>query len=123
MLKMSLAFAALLSAGFTLAACGESDVEKAELVTCREVVKLALNSPGSFKVTKSNFDETSEGEAVILDVDYVDASGASQHVREKCWFGGYGENKPLKELYVEKNNEFIAVPETELEAYKKKLAG
>ena len=65
MLKMSLAFAALLSAGFTLAACGESDVEKAELVTCREVVKLALSSPGTFKVTKSNFDETSEGEAVI----------------------------------------------------------
>jgi hypothetical protein len=90
-----LAFAILPLLLVSLNACGESKTEKAEVVLCQKVARAVLQNPGSFKVAKSSLEETSEGALVVLEVDYS-KDGASAHVSDKCWFGGYAEKKPLK---------------------------
>ncbi len=98
MTHRKIAAAGLLAvAALILAACGETKAEKAEVTTCKKLVKLALHNPGTLTFVNEQVDETSEGDEIILEVDYKDGDAAG-HVWDRCWFAGYGETKRLKSL-------------------------
>ncbi len=101
-----------------VAACGESGAEKAETAYCKKIAKLALKSPEDFKVVRHAVDETSEGETITVEVSYRDAAGKTVTTRERCWFSGYGKNKPLTKFYVEKDDRFVEIPDSDLAALK-----
>ena len=96
MMQMKAATAGLIAvAALILAACGETKAEKAEVATRKKLVKLALHNPGTLTFVNEQVEETSEGDEIVLEVDYKDGDLAG-HVWDKCWFAGYGEEKRLK---------------------------
>lgn len=101
-----------------IAGCGEeSKTATAEVDLCADVVKLALAEPQDFTVTGNRIDETSEGEFIILEVDYTGSSGTTVHATEKCWFAGYGDKRTLKSLYIDVDGELVQVPDGDLAGY------
>jgi len=96
MTRMKIAIAGPIAvAALILTACGETKSEKAEVTTCKKLVKLALHNPGTLTFVNEQVEETSEGDEIILEVDYKDGDVAG-HVWDRCWFAGYGETKRLK---------------------------
>jgi len=77
-----------------LTACGPSKSEQTEVATCTKLAKAMLHAPEEFKVVETKIEETSEGNIIRIEVDYKGANGGG-HVSDKCWFAGYGEDKPL----------------------------
>jgi len=79
----------------TLAACGETKSEKAEVTMCKKIVQLALHNPEALEFVDTRVEETSEGDEIYLEVEYK-SGDAEGHIWDKCWFAGYGEKKRLK---------------------------
>lgn len=114
----------LLAAVGALSACGPSETEVAEVETCEKVARAVLHNPETFTVAETKIDETSEGVLVLVEIDYSGAEG-SGHVTDKCWFAGYGNEKPLTRFSYRRdpNGDYIELPDEELQELLKQMQG
>lgn len=120
-----LAVLGILFVGATaLAACGESKSEHAEVKTCESLARVMLHSPEVFTVVDTQIEETSEGNAIRIEVDYKGPDG-SGHVSDKCWFAGYGEDKPMKRFSyrANANDQYVELPDDELKSLLQQIRG
>jgi len=107
----------------TLAACGETKSEVAEVTTCKKITQLALHNPDTLDFVNSRVEELSEGDEIYLEVEYKNGETAG-HIWDKCWFAGYGEKKQLKAFSVRESQtaEYTEIPESELAAIQAQIA-
>ena len=107
----------------TLAACGETKSETAEVTTCKKIAQLALHNPETLDFVNSRVEELSEGDEIYLEVEYKSGDTAG-HIWDKCWFAGYGEEKRLKSFSVRESQtaEYTEIPEEEFTAIQQQMA-
>jgi hypothetical protein len=123
MIPMKIATAGLVTAvALSLAACGETNSEKAEIVTCKKVAQLALHDPETLNFLNERLEETSEGDQVFLEVEFKNGE-TSGHLWDMCWFAGYGDKKRLKSFSTHDSQtaEFQEIPAEELAAIKSQI--
>lgn len=99
----------------SLAACGETKSEKAEIVTCKKVAQLALHNPETLNFLNEGLKETSEGDEVALEVEFKTGETPG-HIWGMCWFAGYGDKKRLKSFssHDSQTAEFQEIPAGDL---------
>jgi hypothetical protein len=64
-----------------LVACGESKAEKAEVVTCKKIARIALQNPETLEFAETRVEETSEGDEIYLEVTYKNGDTAGHICR------------------------------------------
>ncbi|MGF1610744.1 MAG: hypothetical protein ACFCUQ_15190 [Kiloniellales bacterium] len=96
----------------------------AAVETCEKIARAVLHDPETFQITETKIDETSEGVEVVVEIDYAGAAG-SGHVTDKCWFAGYGDEKPLTRFSTrsDPNGDYVNLPDAELQALLKQMQG
>ncbi len=107
----------------TLAACGETTAEKAEVTACKKIAQLALHNPETLEFVDSRVEETSEGDEIFLEVEYQSGDTAG-HVWDRCWFTVYGETKRLRGFSFRDSQtaEYTDMQEEELSAIRAQIA-
>lgn len=111
---------AAVAALLVVAACGDKAKDSARIKTCTKLAQAALQSPNGFKVVGSSEEETSEGMGVVLDIEFMDASGAKKTVANRCWFAG-GDMTRLTEFAVKSGEEFHRILPEQLDQLRKKI--
>lgn len=120
----SIVLGVMLLGTLALAACGETKSQHSEITACENVAKALLQNPQTFEVAESSIEETSEGDSVLIEVDYQGAQG-SGHMSDKCWFAGYGQNKTLTRFSyrTDLNGDFVELQDEELKALLQQVQG
>jgi hypothetical protein len=106
----------------TLAACGQTTSETAEVTMCKKIAQAALHNPQALTVVDTRINETSEGDEIFLEIEYK-AGDTEGHVWDRCWFVGYGDSKKLKNFAVRESQtaSYVVVPAEELAAIQDRI--